>query len=71
MTLAMEETNLIGDTNASPIGERPRLGWKPSLLNAEEGHRLISAFLNIRQAALREAVIHLVSEVSKLHDDKQ
>jgi hypothetical protein len=40
----------------------------------EEGHRLMRAFLSIREAALREAIITLVAfvaEVSILHHDKQ
>ena len=37
----------------------------------EEGHRLMRAFLSIREAALREAIITFVAEVSKLHHDEQ
>ena len=37
--------------------------------NPEEGHRLMRAFLSLRQAALREAVINFVKELSTLQDD--
>ena len=40
----------------------------------EEGHRLMRAFLSIREPALREAIITFVAfvaEVSKLHHDEQ
>jgi hypothetical protein len=37
----------------------------------EEGYRLTRAFLNIREPALREAIIAFVAEVSKLHHDEQ
>ena len=37
----------------------------------EEGHRLMRAFLSIREAALREAIITFVAEVSNLHHDEQ
>jgi hypothetical protein len=36
----------------------------------EDGRRLIHAFMDIKQAALREAVIGLVTELSKLNDDE-
>jgi hypothetical protein len=35
-----------------------------SLPQPEEGHRLISAFLNIRQPALRKAIIEFVAALS-------
>ena len=35
----------------------------------EDGHRLIQAFMDVKQAALREAIIRLVTELSKLNDE--
>jgi hypothetical protein len=37
----------------------------------EDGRRLIHAFLDIKHAALREAIIQLVTELSKRHPDRQ
>jgi hypothetical protein len=71
MTLAREETYSIDNANAFVVGEQPASAGKPSGPNAEEGHRLISAFVNVRQATLREAIIHFVSDLSKLHDDER
>ena len=48
-------------------GQRDRAGAS-SRPKPEEGLRLMHAFLSIRHAALREAVIKLVTELSTLHD---
>jgi hypothetical protein len=39
----------------------------PSLPKPEEGLRLIHAFLEIKQAEVRETIIRYVEEQSKLH----
>jgi hypothetical protein len=49
-----------GQRNRSGIYSRP---------TPEEGRRLVHAFMDIKQIALREAVIQLVTDLSKLHDD--
>jgi hypothetical protein len=36
--------------------------------NPGEGHRLMRAFLNIEQAALREKIVNFVMELSAMHD---
>ena len=48
--------------------QRPPAG-NPSPANPEEGHRLISAFLNIRHTGLRKAITNFVTKISKLHGD--
>jgi hypothetical protein len=37
----------------------------------EDGRRLIHAFMDIKPAALREAIIQLVTELSKQQHDQQ
>jgi len=49
--------------------EQRSLAGNPSPANPEEGHRLLSAFLNIRHAGLRKAIINFVTKMSKLHGD--
>ena len=39
--------------------------------NPEQGHRLMRAFVSIRQAALREAIVKFVDELSTLQDDNR
>ena len=50
-----------GPRNPSSLYSRP---------TAEEGRRLVHSFMNIKRIALREAVIQLVTDLSKLHDDE-
>jgi hypothetical protein len=57
------------DTRVNRGQTDPARGFSWS--NPEEGYRLMRAFLNIREAALREAIITFVAEVSKLHHDEQ
>jgi len=38
-----------------------------SLRDPEEGRRLVHAFLNIRQPAIRQAIIEYVEEQARLH----
>jgi len=37
----------------------------------EDGVRLIRAFMNVKQAGLREAIIQFVEELSKLREDER
>ena len=60
------------DTRVNRGQTDPARGFSWS--DPEEGHRLMRAFLSIREAALREAIItfvEFVAEVSKLHHDEQ
>ena len=49
--------------------QRKRAGT-PSRPTPEDGHRLIYAFMEIKQVALREAIIQFVTELSKLCEDE-
>ena len=51
-------------------GSQPRSRGTPSRPTQEDGHRLIHAFMEIKQVALREAIIQFVTELSKLCEDK-
>ena len=57
------------DTRVNRGQTDPARGFSWS--DPEEGHRLMRAFFSIREAALREAIITFVAEVSKLHHDEQ
>ena len=39
--------------------------------NPEQGHRLMRAFVNIRETALREAIVDFVTDLSALYGDGQ
>jgi hypothetical protein len=51
-------------------GQRNRAGTS-SRPTPEDGLRLIHAFTEIKQAALRVAIIQLAEDLSKLHEDEQ
>jgi hypothetical protein len=60
---------VLSTVNARGLGRSPdnpaKLGGGSfSLPEPEEGHRLISAFLSIRQPALRKAIIEFVAAMS-------
>lgn len=42
-------------------------GWP----DPQEGFRLTHAFLNVREASLRDAIVKLVAELSALDDEKK
>jgi hypothetical protein len=46
-------------------------GISSSRPTPEDGRRLIHAFFDIKPVALREAIIQLVTELSKRHYDQQ
>jgi hypothetical protein len=46
-------------------------GISSSRPTPEEGRRLVHAFMDIKHAGLREAIIQLVTELSKPHHDRQ
>jgi len=48
--------------NSAGISSRP---------TPEDGRRLIHAFMDINHAALRKAIIELVTELSKRHRDQK
>ena len=57
------------DTNLKSGQTDPACGF--SLLDPEEGHRLMRVFFGIKQPALRQAIVKLVMELSKLDGGKQ
>jgi hypothetical protein len=64
--MAQIETFSAGLAGASIMDrQRERSGARP---NPGEGHRLMRAFLNIEQAALREKIVNFVMELSAMHD---
>ena len=71
VAMARRESYSNGRLAATIKGDQhDRLGCiSPPTL--EEGHRLIRAFLSIREAALREAVVDFVEELSTLQDEGQ
>ena len=71
VAMARKETSSVGQAKAFVDGEQRDLAKGHSRPDPEEGRRLMRAFLNIREAALREAVIALVTELSTLHDDEK
>lgn len=58
------------DQSINVEGQRSRAGTS-SRPTIEDGLRLIHAFMHIKEAALREAVIRLVTEISSLSDGKR
>lgn len=44
--------------------------WDAGRLNPEQGHRLMRAFLNIEEAALREAIVNFVTDLSTLGNER-
>jgi hypothetical protein len=50
-------------------GRRRNRAGTSSRPTPEDGHRLIHAFMEIKQVALREAIIQFVTELSKLPED--
>ena len=66
--MARKETLSVGQAKASVDGGQRDFPGDHSRPDPEEGRRLMRAFLNIREAALREALIALVTEISTLHD---
>ena len=69
--MARKESFSVGQAKASVYGAQRDLIGVHSRRDPEEGRRLMRAFLNIREAALREAVIALVTELSTRHDDEK
>lgn len=68
--MAQNETFSAGPAGAPLHGGQRDQSGHTSRPNPEEGHRLMRAFLSIRRAALREAVVNLVRELSTLQDEE-
>jgi hypothetical protein len=66
--MARKETFPVGQAKASVDGAERDFAGDHSRPDPEEGRRLMRAFVNIREAALRKALIALVTELSTLHD---
>ena len=67
IAMAQRETfsaGIAGDASVN-AGQLERSGDSPRP-SAEEGHRLIRAFLSIEHATLRDAIVNLVLELSAL-----
>jgi len=58
-------------TGASDHGGQRNPAGTSSRPTPEDGLRLIHAFMDIKEVALREAIIQLVTELSLLRGDKQ
>jgi len=69
--MAQSEISLAGTEGASIDGSQLDRSGPSSRSKPEEGHRLMRAFLGIRQAGLREALVRLVTELSTLQDEGQ
>ena len=72
LVMAKKEAFTTGSSDAfiRHDGQRNQAGAS-SRPTPEDGLRLIHAFTEIKQAALREAIIQLAEELSKLRQDKQ
>jgi hypothetical protein len=69
--MAKKEVFSIGPSYAPIKGEgRRNPSGNYSRPTPEEGRRLVRAFMDIERRALREAVIQLVTDLAKLHDDE-
>ncbi len=69
--MAQSEISLAGTKGASIDGSQLDRSGPSSRSKPEEGHRLMRAFVSIRQAALREAIVKFVDELSTLRDDNR
>jgi hypothetical protein len=72
LVMAKKEAFTTGSSGASidHDGQRDPAGAS-SRPTPEDGLRLIHAFLGVKQAALREAIIKLAAELSKLRQDER
>lgn len=68
--MARKESLSVDRAKASVADGQRDFAGVHSRPDPEEGRRLMRAFVNIREAALREAVVALVTEISTLHDDQ-
>lgn len=66
--MAQMETISVGIADASINDSQRERSGDSSRPNPDAGHRLIRAFLSIEQAALREAIVAFVVELSALQD---
>jgi hypothetical protein len=66
--MARKETFLVGQAKASVEGGQGDFAGDHSRPDPEEGRRLMRAFVNIREAALREALIALATALSTSRD---
>jgi hypothetical protein len=68
--MTKEDTFSIAPADASPKRGQRDLTENSSPPKPEEGLRLVHAFHDIKQAALREAIIKFVTELSMLQKDE-
>ncbi len=69
--MTQNEIFLAGPEDASIDGGQLDRSGPSSRSNPEEGHRLMRAFLGVRQAGLRKALVNLVTELSALEEQGQ
>jgi hypothetical protein len=70
LSMAKKEPFSTSPSDARIKGGQRNPARASSRPTPEDGRRLIHAFMDIKQAALREAVIRLVIELSKLNDNE-
>jgi hypothetical protein len=66
--MARKGTFSVGQAKASVDRGKRDFAGDHSRPDPEEGRRLMHAFVNIREAALREALIALATALSTLYD---
>jgi len=64
--MAKKDAYSTGNDNVSAYGEQGDRTAVSSWPKAEEGLRLMHAFLDIRQPEVRDAIIKFVAELSRL-----
>ncbi len=67
--MAKEDAFSIGALHAPLNGDKRQTPGSSSPPNPEEGVRLVHAFHGIKHAALREAIIKFVTELSTIEKD--
>ena len=70
MAKKVTRSSAASDPSINREGQRRHAGTS-SRPTIEDGLRLIHAFMHIKEAALREAIIRLITDISSLRDDKQ
>ncbi len=67
----MAQRETFPHTADGAIGRQHDAPGDCSRPNPEQGHRLMRTFLSIREAALREAIVKFVNELSTLQDENR
>ena len=67
--MVRKELFSTGPAEASVRSLRGDPVWESARPSPEQGHRLMRAFLSIKEAALREAIVNFVTDVSTLRNE--